>query len=262
MDSWTWAQVLAVTGLVAAMTLGARSGYHRGPLRQLAAPLAAIGALAVAAWVGPDLGHAWLGELGVPWILRGPAGFLLAAALLWLVLLAILWRAGRPLAETGESESPVMGAMVGCWTGGLAWLTVMTSWGQHAAWERELRPAAAAEPTGALAEIAALPGLGWLGAMEAWPEKPREIIRTGRRVLADAAANRRLMENPRVRALASHPAFYTAWGDPEVKRLTRAGDYLALLDHPKVRLLLADEGFQRELAAFDLLGALKQALRE
>lgn len=262
MDSWTWAQALAVAGLVAAMILGARSGYRRGPLRQLAAPLAAIGAIATAAWAGPDLGHAWLGELGVPWILRGPIGFLVLAALLWLVLLAILWRAGRPLAETGESESPVMGAVVGCWTGGLMWLVAMTTWGQHAAWERELAPGSRQNPTGPLSEIVRLPGLGWLGSMEAWPEKPREIVRAGRRVMADPAANRRLMENPRVRALASHPAFYTAWGDPEVKRLTRAGDYLTLLEHPKVRVLLADEGFQRELAAFDLLGALKQALRE
>ncbi len=261
MDSWTWAQVLAVSGLVAAMVLGARSGYHRGPLRQLAAPLAAIGAIAVAAWVGPDVGHAWLGELGVPWILRGPVGFLVVAALLWLALLAILWRAGRPLAATGESESPVMGAVTGCWTGALAWLLVLTSWGQHAAWQRELSPAPRQEP-GAIGEIARLPGLGWLGSMEAWPEKPREIVRAGRRVMADPAANRRLMENPRVRALASHPAFYTAWGDPEVKRLTRGGDYLTLLEHPKVKVLLADEGFQRELAAFDLIGALKQALRE
>jgi hypothetical protein len=261
MDSWTWAQALAVAGLIAAMTFGARSGYRRGPLRQLAAPLAALGALAAAAWVGPDLGHAWLGQVGVPWILRGPAGFLLAAAVIWLALLAILWRAGRPLAETGESESPVMGAMVGCWTGGLAWLTVMTAWGQHAAWERELRPATTPS-RGSLAEIAELPGLAWLGTMEAWPETPREIIRAGRRVMADPAANRRLMENPRVRALASHPAFYTAWGDPEVKRLVRGGDYLGLLDHPKVQQLLADEGFQRELAAFELLGALRQALRE
>lgn len=261
MDSWTWAQALAVMALVAAMTLGARSGYRRGPLRQLAAPLAAIGAIVVAAWVGPDLGHAWLGELGMPWILRGPVGFLVVAAVLWLALLAILWRAGRPLAETGESESPVMGAMVGCWTGGLMWLMVMTSWGQHAAWQRELSPAPRQDP-GAIAEIARLPGIGWLGSMEAWPEKPREIVRAGRRVMADAAANRRLMENPRVRALASHPTFYTTWGDPEVKRLARGGDYLALLEHPKVQVLLADEGFQRELAELDLLGALRQALRE
>lgn len=261
MEAWTWAQVLAVTGLVAAMIFGARSGYRRGPLRQLAAPLAAIGALAAATFVGPDLGHAWLGQVGVPWILRGPAGFLIVAAVLWLVFLGVLWRAGKPLAETGESENPVMGAMVGCWTGGLAWLTVMTTWGQHAAWERELRPATAPR-AGALSEIADLPGLAWLGAMEAWPETPREIIRAGRRVMANPEANRRLMENPRVRALASHPIFYTAWGDPEVKRLARSGDYLNLFEHPKVRVLMADEGFQKELAAFDLLGALKQALRE
>ena len=261
MEQWTLAQGLAAAGLVACMVLGARSGYRRGPLRQLAAPLSALGALALAALVGPDLGHAWLGSVGVPWILRGPSGFLLVAALGWLTLLAILWRTGRPLAETGESENPVMGAMVGCWTGGLAWLTVITAWGQHAAWVRELGPRDKA-PSTALAEIAALPGMGWLGGMQAWPEHPREIIRTGRRVMGNAEASRRLMENPGVRALASHPSFYTAWGDPEVKRLVRSGDYLELLEHPKVQLLLADEAFQRELAVFDLLGAMKGALRE
>jgi len=261
MEQWTWAQGLAAAGLVACMVLGARSGYRRGPLRQLAAPLAALGALAVAALVGPDLGHAWLGALGVPWILRGPAGFLLVAALGWLVLLAVLWRAGRPLAETGESESPVMGALVGCWTGGLAWLTVITAWAQHEAWVKELAPGGK-PASGSLAEIAALPGLGWLGDMEAWPEHPRELIRAGRRVMANPEASRRLMEDPGVRALASHPTFYTTWGEPEVKRLVRAGDYLRLLEHPKVRLLLADETFQRELSVFDLLGAMRRALRE
>lgn len=262
MESWTWTQALALAGFVACLTLGARSGYRRGPVRQLATPLAAVGALALAAAFGPGLGHAWLGQLGVPWILRGPAGFLIFAAVAWLALLALIWRAGRPLAETGEAESPVMGAMVGCWTGGLAWLAVMTTWGQHEAWRRELGPRDPRGQASSLAEIARLPGLGWLIEMEAWPETPREIIRAGRRVMADPEANRRLMQNPGVRALASHPTFYTAWGDPEVKRLAKSGDYLALMDHPKVSLLLADEGFQRELAAFDLLGALKQALRE
>ena len=199
----------------------------------------------------------------MPWIFRGGAGMLVTALVTWLVGLAILWRAGKPSASSGEPDHPVLGALVGCWTGALGWLAILVAWGSAEAWRREL-----ADPTertawarsGPMAEIAAIPGLAWLVELPAWPESTARVVGLSRRVMADSAATRRLMADPKVKALASHPVFYPAWGDPEVKSLAQKGKYWALLRHPKVQPVLEDEGFQRELAALDIEGALRRAL--
>lgn len=261
MEDVTLAQALAVLGLAGLMVLGASRGHRRGPLRQLAAPLAGVIGLGLGAGLGPTVGHALLGEVGVPWILRGPAGMLLVGLLAWLAALAVIWKMGKPSSVSGEADNPVLGTIIGCWTGIVAWVALVAAIGQHAAWEKEL----AANRTGVgqiAGEIGGLPLMGWVAEMEPWPEHPKLILRASRRVFADDEATRRLMNDPKVRALASHPAFYPAWGDVEVKRLVKTGDYKALLDHPKVRALLADEGFQRELANFDALAALRAALKE
>lgn len=261
MEDVTLSQALAAVGLAGLMILGAAKGHRRGPVRQLAAPLAGAIGLGLGAAFGPTLGHALLGDIGVTWILRGPLGMLLIGLIAWLVALTIFWKMGKPSSTSGEADNPVLGAIIGCWTGMVAWLAILAAIGQHAAWERELAPGRAA-PAGATAAIARLPLMGWLATMEPWPEHPKLILRASRVVFADEEATRRLMADPKVRSLASHPAFYTAWGDVEVKRLVKAGDYQGLVDHPKVQTLLADEGFQRELADFDALAALNAALRK
>lgn len=260
----TLAQALALVLLVGMMAAGAAAGHRRGPARQLAGPLAG-GVALLAAWLaGPSAGHALLGSVGVPWIFRTAGGMLLVFLATWLVVLAWLWRRGKPLAASGEPDNPVMGAMVGCWTGMLGWLFLLATWGSVDAWRRELAgPHDKETPAwvGAMAEIAALPALGWLGRLPAWPESAVRLVKMSRQVMAEPASSRRLMADPRVRALASHPTFYTAWGDPEIKRLAQEGRYWTLLQHPKVQPLLEDEGFQRELAALDLEAVLGKALR-
>lgn len=261
MADLTLAQLLAILGLASLMLAGATRGHQRGPLRQLAAPVASLVGGIMGVWVGPTLGHAWLGDVGLPWIARGPVGILVIGLIAWLLTLALLWQMGKPSSVTGESDSPVLGAIIGCWTGVIGWLVLLITLAQYQGWERELEPTPAAEIS-STQQIAALPLMGWLEEMEPWPASLRDILRNSRKVFASPSATTRLMKNPRVRALASHPSFYTAWGDVEVKRLVRAGDYRGALDHPKVKTLLADDGFQQELARFDALEALKGALKE
>ena len=261
MADLTLAQFLAILGLAGLMLLGATRGHQRGPIRQLAAPLAGVVGGLIGVWIGPTFGHAWLGEVGLPWITRGPLGILMVGLITWLLALALFWKMGKPSSATGESDNPVLGAIIGCWTGMMAWLVFLTTLAQYQAWERELAPTPTAEIS-TTKQIAGLPLMSWLGEMEPWPASLREILRTSRKVFASPSATARLMKNPRVRALASHPSFYPAWGDVEVKQLVRSGNYRGVLEHPKVKTLLADEGFQQELAGFDALEALKGALKE
>lgn len=260
----TLTQLLAAGALLGMMVAGAAAGHRRGPGRQLAGPAAgALGLLA--GWLaGPALGHAAFGALGVPWIFRAAAGIAAVFLATWLVTVGLLWRLGKPTASSGEPDRPVLGAMVGCWTGMLGWLAILVAWGSVDAWRRELSGPGEGEAgarQGAVAEVAGLPLMGWIGELPAWPDSAVRIVRMSRQVMADPAKSRRLMADPKVRALASHPSFYPAWGDPEVKSLAQKGRYWALLQHPKVRPLLEDEGFQRELAALDLEEVLGRALR-
>lgn len=255
-------QWLALAGMAGMMLAGAAAGHRRGPGRQLAGPLAAAVALLLAWLGGPAAGHAALGSLGVPWIFRSAGGILAVFLVAWLAALAILWRLGKPAAASGEPDNPVLGAVVGCWTGLLGWLAIVVAWGSVEAWRREL--AGPGEPEargGVMAEVAGIPAMGWLGELPAWPESAVRVVKLSRRVMADPAKTRRLMADPRVRSLASHPSFYPAWGDPEVKALAQQGRYWTLLQHPKVQPLLDDEGFQRELAALDLEAVLGKADR-
>lgn len=259
----TLTQVLAAAALVGMMVAGAAAGHRRGPGRQLAAPIAGAAGL-LAGWLaGPALGHAAFGALGVPWIFRAAAGIAAVFLVTWLATVALLWRLGKPVSASGEPDRPVLGAMVGCWTGMLGWLAILVAWGSVDAWRRELSGPTGGEAEGrggVVAEVAALPMMGWLGELPAWPESVVRVVRMSRQVMADPVKSRRLMADPRVRALASHPSFYPAWGDPEVKLLAQKGRYWALLQHPKVQPLLDDEGFQRELASLDLEEVLGRAL--
>jgi len=253
------AQLVALALLAGMMVAGAAAGHRRGPGRQLAGPAAGLVAL-LAGWLaGPAAGHAALEPLGVPWIFRAVVGMVAVFLAAWLLALSFLWRLGKPSAASGEPDRPVLGAMAGCWTGLLGWLALLLAWGAAEAWRREL--SGPEKPAGGwFAEVAALPAMGWLGELPAWPASAARVVKLSRQVLADPAKSQRLMADPRVRALASHPSFYPAWGDPEVKRLAQEGRYWTLLRHPKVQPLLEDEGFQRELAGLDLEDTLGKAL--
>lgn len=111
---------LVILGVL--MARGAWRGYRRGPMRQLAGPVAlATGQLV--GWIfGSDLGHACLQGTSYPWLLRGFTGVVILTCLTGLACYALFWRLGRQPEGQTEAESPVLGSLVGCWTGLLYFL--------------------------------------------------------------------------------------------------------------------------------------------
>jgi hypothetical protein len=262
--SLTVTQWIAFSVALIFLIQGAYSGYKRGPIRQCAGIVALIVAVAVGWIFGGELGLLFLNDTIVPWLLRGPIGVIGLSALTWLLALSWLWFVGRRAKGAEETESPVLGALVGCWTGFMNCaflLAVLTAW----AGAREiLSPATIAQQHWAVAardDLSAIAGMDWVKGYSPWPESWKRIVRKGHQVLSSPEASRRLMEQEPIRALASHPTFYTAWGDPEVKRLAHNGSLGDLLEHPKVRPLLNDAAFQQQLIHTDLEVLLDKSLK-
>lgn len=262
--SFSLTQVTALLILLILLIGGARGGYRRGPIRQLAGALALSIAVLVGWLAGPPLGLAWLVDTSVPWMLREGVGMLTIALLTWLVALGWLWHIGRRNPGDEEAESPVLGSIVGCWTGLLncaVLLALLTGWAGVA--ETLLKPADAERhwAVSTREELARLPGAQALSGYSPLPNRWQSLLSKFRRVMADPEASRRLMEQEPIRALASHPSFYTAWGDPEIKLLVRQGRLWTALEHPSARALLNDEAFQRELLQIDLEASVDKALK-
>lgn len=254
---------IAAALLLALMLRGAWRGYRRGPLRQLAGPLSLL-AGQIAGWVwGADLGHTWLAGTTFPWILRGVTGFFLLATLVGLLSYAVFWRLGRMPEGQKEAESPVLGALIGCWTGILYFgillgllagvASVYALWEFPAAtrhhWTVELRNDLAATP--------------WTADLKDWspiPERHQRLITQTKRLMADPEARRRLMTQPEIQALATHPTLYQAWEDKKVRELLNNKDLSGFIDHPKVRAALADEALQKQAEKIDLPANIDRAL--
>ncbi|NCZ71846.1 MAG: CvpA family protein, partial [Actinobacteria bacterium] len=113
---------VALVVLALLMVRGAWRGYRRGPMRQLAGPVALATGQLVGWLFGSDLGHACLQGTAYPWVLRGFTGVIVLTCLTGLACYALFWRLGRQPEGQTEAESPVMGSLVGCWTGLLYFL--------------------------------------------------------------------------------------------------------------------------------------------
>ena len=113
---------VALVVLALLMVRGAWRGYRRGPMRQLAGPVALATGQLVGWLFGSDLGHACLQGTSYPWVLRGFTGVVVLTCLTGLACYALFWRLGRQPEGQTEAESPVLGSLVGCWTGLLYFL--------------------------------------------------------------------------------------------------------------------------------------------
>jgi hypothetical protein len=262
-----------MAGMLAAMILGTRRGYWRGPLRQLAPTLSLLVALPGARFFGVAFGHWILKGTLVPWLLRGLAGMLLLGSVLWLVSLALLWRFGRPRSPNplGEAENPVLGAVVGCWTAilwsvtGFLFLAAGGAIAQF--WLDNTPPAQGGVVRPALVHLvrvknslALLDRAAWLRQWNPLPARARRTLEKGVRVFNTPDALARLKEIPSVRAIATEEAFYPLLRNPEILGLVARRDIEALVAHPLVLKLLADESFQQRLADIDLEKLLDEAL--
>jgi len=256
---------IAVALLALLMVRGAWRGYRRGPMRQLAGPAALATGQAVGWLFGSDLGHACLQGTSYPWILRGITGVIALSCLTGLLCYALFWRLGRIPEGQKEAESPVLGSLVGCWTGLLYFLILVTLLAAVASvydlferpgesrhhWTVEVRN-----------ELAGTPLTEDLRGWSPIPDRQRTLIRQTRRLMADPEARRRLMTQPEIRALAAHPTLYQAWEDKKVRELLNNNDLTGFIDHPKVRAVLADEQLQKEAEKVDLGAIIERSLQK
>jgi hypothetical protein len=250
--------------LILLMGRGAWRGYKRGPLRQLAGPFALTVGLWVGWALGKDAGHFILQGTSFPWLLRGIAGITLLTCATGLIVYALLWWLGKRPAGADEAESPVTGAMVGCWTGLLYFgilLLVLCSTAsifelisgakvESANWSVRTRD-----------ELASTPYTGWLKDWSPIPDRQKTQIDLLKKVMGDPATQRRLIALPEIRALASHPSLYQALEDKKVRELLNNKDLSGLLDNQKVRVVLADEQLQKQAESIDLASILQQAIK-
>lgn len=248
-------------------------GYNRGPIRQIA-PLAAFIVAATVAWFfGAPFGHAWLGVIGVPWIFRGFCGSVLLCLFVWLPIFAWLWHKGRKQVseKTGEPEQPVLGALVGCWTGifwGALVLGCISAAGAVGETYLTLRPGYEKTICGKLLyavakaknSVALYPRLSFLKSWSPLPESAFYIVGKVLDVLASREAQQRLLLLPEIRSLATDPVVYPVLSDPEIEEMIDRRDIEGLLADKRVLRMLSDENFQRRIAALELEPLLDYAL--
>jgi len=259
----SWMLWLAAGVLALLMARGAWRGYKRGPLRQLAGPIALSVGLALGWSFGPELGHSMLHGTSFPWLMRGAAGILGLTCLTGLGAYGLGWWLGKRPEGVDEAESPVLGAMVGCWTGLLYFSLIVLAIATVASIQELIGGPQAAQThlsIQARDQIANTPVTYWLRDWTPLPDRQKRLIVQTRLLMGDPEARKRLMAMPEMRALAAHPSFYQAWEDKKVRELLNNKDLSGFLDHPKVRTLLADEDFQKQADSLDLPAIFDRAL--
>ena len=258
-----WMLWLAGLILAALMARGAWRGYKRGPWRQLAGPIALTLGLALGWAFGPDLGHSLLHGTAFPWLMRGAAGVVGLTCLTGLLIYGLAWWLGKRPEGVDEAENPILGSMVGCWTGLLYFCLIVLALATLASVQELVAgPKAASHYLSVRArnQIADTPLTAWLKSWTPIPDRQKKLIEQTRLLMADAEARKRLMAMPEIRALAAHPTFYQAWEDKKVRELLNDKDLSGFINHPKVRALLADEEFQKQADSLDLPAIFEQAL--
>ena len=254
--------------LLAAMIAGTARGIRRGPVRALATIIALLLALLVAKLLGSQAGYALFAGSQVPWLLRGALGSLLLGVITWLAVYGFIWWRGRSKNPAGgEPENPVSGAFVGCWVGmiwfaaGIAGLLALAGIGEiwssvsggRAPWPLRW-------PMRAKTALIHYPGTEPYAHFDPVPESTRRILKKMLVVLHSPRAFLRLQNDEEVRALAANPAFYPLINDPEIREAVKHQDAGALMTHPKILAMLADEEFQRRLADTRLEPILDRAI--
>lgn len=260
-------------GFLAVLWIYSWRGYWRGPIRCLA-PLAAFLVAGTLAWLfGAELGFALLGHCGIPWIFRGLFGILLTGILVWLPIFSLLWFWGRKQIseQTGEPEYPILGAAVGCWTGGfwVAFLLLLIAAAgtlgeallsdsrraSQSLWANVCRAAITARNS-----VALVPGFYFV---ESWNPLPEAVVRKIDKLVA-------VMSNPRlarkfiyaneVQSVLTLPSIYPVVNSPKIQSMLAARDVDGILADPDVNRMLDDEDFQRAVAEIDFERLLDELL--
>jgi len=260
----SWVTAFAVFLLIILMARGAWRGYKRGPLRQLAGPFALTIGLIVGWMVGRECGHSIFHGTSFPWLLRGATGVLLVSSATGIFIYAISWWLGKRPEGMDEAESPIMGSIVGCWTGLLYFgllVLIITAW---ASLQELISGPEAAERSWIVQvrnDLADTPVTESLKTWSPLPDKQSRLIGQIRQLMGNPEARKRLINTPEIRALASYPSLYQALEDKKVRELLNNKDLSGFIDHPKVRAVLADEALQIEIEKVDLGLIFEKALK-
>lgn len=270
-----WLAGVFAIAFLSLLFVNAWRGYWRGPIRSVA-PLVAFVFAGTIAWLfGADLGFAFLGNFGFPWILRGLFGVLITGTLVWLPVFSLLWMWGKKdvSEKTGEPESPVLGACVGCWTG-FFWIgvcvLVLSSVGAlgdallsgsrnkgHGAWISACRAAACAR-----ASVGILPGFSFAATWNPLPESTVRKIDKLVAVLSDRKSARKFIYTAEVQSVLSLPAVYPIVNSPRIQQMIATRDVDGILSDPEINKMLDDEDFRQALSEIDFERLLDQILTQ
>ncbi len=253
--------------------LGSWRGYSGGAIRCVAT-LAAFAVAGTLAWLlGIPLGFAILGKLGIPWILRGLLGMLAVAAISWLVTFSILWSLGKNSKNenTGEPESPIFGAIVGCWTGilGVAALIFLIAGagtiGDTMLCRRYKNSTSFPSKVCRVAvkakkSVAVLPGLHFV---ENWNPLPSGWVRKLEKlfvVMEEADSASRFIQTPELQSVITLPNVYPLIYSEEIQTWIRERNVEAFLADPRINALLDDEELQKAISEIDFEIVMDQVL--
>jgi len=260
----SWITAIAVFLLVILMARGTWRGYKRGPLRQLAGPFALTVGLIVGWLVGRECGHNLFHGTSYPWLLRGATGVVLVSCATGILVYGVSWWLGKRPEGMDEAESPILGSIVGCWTGLLYFsllVLVITTW---ASLQELISGPEVAEQHWVVQtrnDLAETPITSWLKTWSPLPDKQSHLIRQLRQLMGNPEARKRLVNTPEVRALAAYPSLYQALEDKKVRELLNNKDLSGFIEHPKVKAVLADEALQMEIEKIDLELIFEKALK-
>jgi hypothetical protein len=156
-----------------------------------------------------------------------------------------------------------MGSLIGCWTGGLYFTILLILLASASSIIELVEGPESGQKSWVVQtchELADTPVTSWLKHWSPIPDRQRKLFTQLRIVVADPQAMKRVMDTTEVRALASHPSLYQAWGDKKVRELLNNKDLSGFFSHPKIRAVLADEELQKEADSIDLSAVIDRAL--
>jgi len=253
--STPWTLILAGLFFLWLMIRGAWRGFQRGPLRQCAGPFSLTSGLLLGWFYGREFGFWILEETSFPWLLRGFVGSLFLGCVSGLFLYGIIWWLGKKSPQSEEAESPVLGAMVGCWTGmlyfSILFLLTVTLAAVIELWE----PTQKAETNWIVSlrnDLAETPYTAWIKKWSPLPERTQRLIQGMRSIAQSPEARAKLMKNPKMTEISRHPTLKAAIEDEYIFKLLNDNNLSAFISHPKIHAVLADENLQRKVAQLEI----------
>lgn len=250
-----WSLLLAGLLLIWFMARGAWRGFQQGPIRQCAGPFSLTIGLFLSWMYGKEFGFWALEETAFPWLLRGLVGSLFLGCASALFLYGVVWWLGKNSPKSDEADSPIFGAIVGCWTGMLYFsilvLLVITLATVIELWESEEK-AKQSWIVSLRNNLADSPYTTWIKTWSPLPEKTLNLIQGIRAIAESTEVRDKLSKNQKIIELCQHPSLKIAIEDDEVVNLLKDNNLNKFINHPKVQMVLADEGLQRKFAQLEI----------